>query len=65
MTQLNGQTYDVITSDATTVTIDVDSTAFSPYISGGIATLLYLPNQFAEIELHSIILDVNPSQLLV
>lgn len=65
MTQLNGQTYDVISSTPTTVTVDVDSTAFSPYISGGIATLLYLPNQFSEIELHSIILDVNPSQLLV
>jgi len=65
MIQLNGNIYQVVVSDATTVTINVNSTGFTPYISGGIATPLAGVNGFAEIELHSFILDVNPSQLLV
>lgn len=64
MTQLNGNNYQVISSTATEVTIDVDSTSFGTYISGGTATPIAGNNAFAEIELHSIILDVTPSQLL-
>ncbi len=64
MTELNGNTYQVLTSDATTVTINVNSSTFTPYISGGIATPISGINGFAEIELHGFILDVNPSQLL-
>lgn len=37
-TQLNGNTYDVLSADATTVTIDVDSTAFGVFTSGGSGT---------------------------
>lgn len=40
MTQLNGNTYTVLSSTTTTVTIDVDSTGFSPYTSGGNATAI-------------------------
>jgi hypothetical protein len=47
MTQLNGNTYTVLSNTATTVTINVDSTLFGVYISGGVATPLepiYSPN---------------------
>jgi hypothetical protein len=64
MTQLNGNTYRVISSDATTVTINVDSSAFTAYISGGTAAAVNGINAFAEIELHGFNLDVSPSQLL-
>lgn len=64
MTQLNGNNYEVISSDGTHVTINVDSTLFNAYIDNGIVSALILPNQFAEIELHSFILDVSPSQVL-
>ncbi len=65
MTELNGNTYSVISSSATTLTIDVDSSAFTTYVSGGTVTVMNLPNQFEEIELHSFILDCSPSQMLV
>lgn len=65
MTELNGNNYVVVSSDATTVTINVDSRRFTTYSSGGTATLVPQNNQFAEIELHSMILDCSPSQLLV
>jgi len=35
MTELNGNTYEVVGVSPTTVTIDVDSTLFTPYVSGG------------------------------
>ena len=65
MTQLNGNTYQVITSNPDTVTIDVNATAFDSYTSGGTAVAVANFNNFSEIELHSIVLDVQPSQLLV
>ena len=65
MIELNENIYQVITSDATTVTINIDSSAFTPYTEGGFATQVANVNNFAEIELHGFILDVNPSQLLV
>ena len=64
MTQLNGNTYLVISSTATEVTIDLDSTAFDAYVSGGTATPYAYVNATAEIELHGFVLDVSPSQLL-
>jgi len=64
MTQLNGNSYAVLSSTTTTLTINVDSTAFTPYISGGIAYQEAPVNQFAEIIIHGFILDVNPSQSL-
>ena len=63
MTQLNGNIYQVISSTPTTVTINVDSTGFDNYVSGGIAQPL-ANHQFAEIELHAFILDVSPSMVL-
>lgn len=65
MTKLNGNIYQVLSSTPTQVTIDVNSTGFTPYISGGIATPVAGINAFAEIELHGFVLDVQPSQLLV
>lgn len=35
MTELNGNTYTVLSANATTVTINVDSTGFTAYVSGG------------------------------
>lgn len=64
MIELNDNTYRVISLSSTTVTIDVDASAFTAYTSGGTATELGIVNQFAEIELHSFILDVNPGPLL-
>ena|SRR5580693_143532 len=73
MTQLNSspnatppafQYFNIIASSPTTVTIDIDSTAFSAYISGGMLQTVSPQNQFAEIELHGFILDVQPSQVL-
>jgi hypothetical protein len=69
MTQLNyvptqNNLYNVITSDTTTVTIEVDSSAFGMYISGGTTTQVSYLNQTAEIEFHGAILDVSPSMWL-
>ncbi len=64
MTQLNGNYYNVISSTATTVTIDVDATGFSLYTSGGTVTGVSPVKQFSEIELHSFILQISPSQVL-
>ncbi len=64
MQQLNGNYYLVIDSDATTITIGVDSTGFNEYVSGGLATPVNIDYQIAEIELHGFILDISPSFLL-
>lgn len=69
MTQLNfnpslNNYYNVIAVTANTITIQVDSTLFTPYISGGLIVGAQPLNQFAEIEIFGFILDVNPSQLL-
>lgn len=64
MTQLNGNVYMVIASTGTTVTLEVNSTLFTAYVSGGIVGVV-APNQFSEIELHGITLDVTASQVLV
>ena len=37
MTELNGNVYEVVSYTSTTVTIDVDSTGFTAYVSGGTA----------------------------
>ncbi len=63
-TQLNDNIYNVISSTMTTVTIEVDSTAFDTYISGGTTVLVFNPNQTAEIVLHGMILDITPSMSL-
>lgn len=99
MVQLNEKSYSITAVTGTTITINVDSTNFDTYISGGIATLFSsnnqaqiwhrmntslvgdtvqvgftlsptqmldpsLSNQFAEIEFHSMILDVRAGGLL-
>jgi hypothetical protein len=66
MTQLNGNYYQVISYNSTTkaLTLDVDSTAFDAYVSGGTVTQVSGINGFSEIELHGIILDVSQSQIL-
>lgn len=56
--------YQVISSTATEVTIDVNSTAFTAYSAGGTITVIQYPNQFNEIELHGFILELKSSQLL-
>ena len=35
MTELNGNTYTVVSNGGTTLTLNVNSTAFAPYVSGG------------------------------
>ena len=69
-TQLNNNpllpnpVYEIISTTGTTITLNVDSTAFSAYVSGGTVTVMTMPNQETEIEFHGAILDINPSQLL-
>lgn len=65
MTELNNGTFRVISSTSTLVTINIDSTSFAAYVSGGTASQTIYPNQFAEIELHGFILNTSPSQMLV
>lgn len=65
MVELNENYYEVIGSTATSITLNVNSSGFADYISGGTVTSIGPSNQFAEIEIHGMILDVNPSSLLV
>lgn len=65
MTQLNGNTYIISSANSTSITLNLDSSAFTAYSSGGTVTPVYPNNQFEEIELHGFILDTSPSQLLV
>ena len=66
MTQLNGNTYTVISTDnATEITISADSTSFTAYISGGTVTQVEYTNINDEIELHGFTMDISASQLLV
>lgn len=65
MIELNSSIFQVILSTPTTVTINVDSTAFTAYSSGGTATQVTpVQASISEIELHGMILDVSPSQIL-
>lgn len=63
MTELNGNTYNVVSATSTNITLGVNSTAFTAYTGNGTVTPL-LSNQFSEIELHGFVLDVSPSQVL-
>jgi len=56
--------YLIIDRDATSITLELDSTAFTPYTEGGLVQKVANNNQFAEVELHGFILDVSPSQML-
>ena len=64
MTQLNGNVYNVIARSGTTLTLGVNSSAFTAYTSGGSLQVVGPQNQFAEIELHGFIVDVQPSMVL-
>lgn len=69
MTQLNFvedqyNYYQVISANSTTITINIDSTSFGSYVSGGTLQRVYNPNPTAEIELHSFVLNVSASQML-
>ncbi len=65
MIELNDLYWCVIAANSTTATLDVDSTAFGVYTTGGTVTVVSNENQFAEIELCGFIIDIQPSQLLV
>lgn len=41
MTELNGNTYEIISATPTDITIDVNSTGFTAYTSGGTATVIH------------------------
>jgi hypothetical protein len=62
---LNNAVYQVISATTTTVTLNVDTTTFSAYTSGGIITIMDMPNQETEIIFHAATLDLSPSSLLV
>lgn len=64
-TELNGNVYLIVDATATNITIDVDSSLFGIYVSGGTVVKVANVNATAEIELHSILLEVTPSQMLV
>ncbi len=65
MTELNGNVYLILEVTDTDITIDVDSSLFTTYTSGGTVVKVANVNSTAEIELHSIVIEVTPSQLLV
>lgn len=56
--------YLVTSSNATSITLNVDSSAFGLYVSGGQVQQVTNYNQTAEIEIHGFIIDLTPSQLL-
>lgn len=64
-TELNGNRYQIVATSTTNVTLNVDSTTFTPYISGGDIVQISGINGFAEVELHGFILNISESQLLV
>lgn len=71
MTQINydgtqGTIYQVISSTGSTVTLNLNSSAFGTFTTSpdAILTVMSMPNQFEEIEIHGMILDVSPSSLL-
>lgn len=69
MTELNFQDnlyniYRVISSTPTAVTLEVDSTGFDAYTSGGTIVAVSNRNSEAEVELHAMILELSPSMML-
>lgn len=56
--------YQIISATTTDITINLNSSALDAYIDGGVITVMDMPNQFTEIELHGFNLDVTPSQNL-
>ncbi len=56
--------YNVLSASPTAITIEIDATGFTPYDSGGFIQKVANNNQFAEVELHGIIMDISPSQML-
>ena len=69
MTELNFDAslyniYRVIATTSTDVTLEVDSSGFDAYISGGLITPVANRNATAEVELHAMILDLTASMML-
>ena len=64
MTQLNGNVYIITSASSTSITIDVNASAFTAYTSNGTVTQVGLVNQTAEIVIHGFVLDITPSQSL-
>ncbi len=63
-TPTSNKVWKIIDQNPTTLTIDVNTTGFNAYISGGTATPVAPVFQTDEIELHSMVLALSPSQLL-
>lgn len=57
MTELNGNTYTILSATSTTITINVNSTSFTAYSSGGTATLKTVLPQVLPIG------DINSGQI--
>lgn len=64
MEELNGNIYNVLNAGPNVIVIACDTTGFGTYISGGTVTPVSNENKYAEIELHSFMMDVSPSQVL-
>lgn len=47
MTQINGRIVQIVSASGTAITVDIDTSAFSAYSSGGTATVMPLQNQIA------------------
>lgn len=60
----NSGVYLVIDRNDTSLTLDLNSSAFTAYTDGGTVTLVSHEIQTSEIEILGIILDLNPSMLL-
>lgn len=64
MNQLNENQYIITASNSTTATLNVDSSTFGAYVSGGTVVSIEPLIQFSEIALHAIVLDLYPGPTL-
>jgi len=62
MTQLNGNTYTITAVTPTTITIDVNSTGFTPYSSGGVATSVpfYIVWEISVVDVNNFMIMSSP-----
>lgn len=59
MTQLNGNSYQVVNSTGTNFTLNIDSTAFTPYVSAGTASIVNSSSGILTSSVYVTALDAN------
>lgn len=64
MYEINDGIFFIISANSTSITLDVNTTVYDPYVSGGSVVGVSPVNQVSEIEFHGCVIDVSPSSLL-